>query len=665
MKLSTRMTIGMGLPTLFLLFFIGNMLLTDYRDRDVSIVMENNLVFMDAIAAVTFDLQKERGLSAIYVKTGDQGAVSAQRDATDRDIGALRALLGGKNKVEKWFQGLDRALDEIASVRTTVRPGAPAEEVIAAYTQIVRKLLGYNAAAVNAPTAFGLGKVMGSVGILSEAQESAGLLRVTISTILASGGAPTDTQWKRVSRSIETLLLLLDSPSLVLSPEERGMLKELRNGEAMKYVREVAVNILKFGDRGAGSKGQAEDFFRQSSILVKGAHEINLDILTNLKKRAEATRAKATRGMAVSAVSGLIFTVAVVLLMFWMQRGIVQPVVRTSEMLRDIAEGEGDMTRRLDAASKDEIGDMARWFNLFIEKIQDVIRGISASAQSLASSSANLSSISSQMSSGTADMSSRAGGVAAAAEEMSANMNSVAAATEEAATNMGLVASATEQMTSTVAEIARNMEKARNITGEAVADAKSASADIDALGHSAQDIGKVTETITEISEQTNLLALNATIEAARAGEAGKGFAVVANEIKELARQTAEATREIRGKIEGIQRSTQGTVTRIQGIGRVIGEIDGIVSTIATAAEEQSVTMREIASNVAQAAQGIQEVTRNVSESSAVSGEIARDIAGVNQAAGEMADGSNLVKMNAGELSRQSEELRALVGRFKV
>jgi methyl-accepting chemotaxis protein len=109
---------------------------------------------------------------------------------------------------------------------------------------------------------------------------------------------------------------------------------------------------------------------------------------------------------------------------------------------------------------------------------------------------------------------------------------------------MGMVAATVEQMTDTVTEIALNMEKAREITTEAVSDVKSASEKVDELGRSARDIGKVTETITGISEQTNLLALNATIEAARAGEAGKGFAVVANEIKELARQTATATRDI-------------------------------------------------------------------------------------------------------------------------
>jgi hypothetical protein len=123
---------------------------------------------------------------------------------------------------------------------------------------------------------------------------------------------------------------------------------------------------------------------------------------------------------------------------------------------------------------------------------------------------------------------------------------------------------------------------------------------------------KSQKSITEISEQTNLLALNATIEAARAGEAGKGFAVVANEIKELARQTAAATLgDQEPASTGIQGSTDATVGQIEAITDVIGEVNDIVTTIATAVEEQAVTSQEIANNVAQASQGIQEVNENV------------------------------------------------------
>jgi methyl-accepting chemotaxis protein len=344
---------------------------------------------------------------------------------------------------------------------------------------------------------------------------------------------------------------------------------------------------------------------------------------------------------------------------------ITRPIVTASDMLKDIAQGEGDLTRRLEVDSRDEVGEMAKWFNMFVENIQRIIASVAENARQVNDSSSELNAISDQMSAGAGQTSDKANTVAAASEEMSTNMNSVAAAMEQASTNVGMVASAAEEMTATINEIAQNTEKARGITGEAVTQAGNASGQVAELGTAAQEIGKVIETITEISEQVNLLALNATIEAARAGEAGKGFAVVANEIKDLARQTAEATGEIKSRVEGIQNSTEGTVTEIGNITRVVNEVNEIVSTIATAVEEQSVTTNEIAGNVSQAAQGIDEVNENVAQSSSVSTEISHDIAEVTQAANEISNSSAQISMSAESLSQLAQQLNDMVGRFKV
>jgi methyl-accepting chemotaxis protein len=314
---------------------------------------------------------------------------------------------------------------------------------------------------------------------------------------------------------------------------------------------------------------------------------------------------------------------------------------------------------------QDELDKMAAWINTFVTRVAKMIKDIAKDSEILNNSSTDLSSLSGQLSGGAENMAGKANTVAVAAEEMSSNMNSVAAAMEEAATNVGMVATAAEQMTSTINEIAQNSERASNITGEAVVQTQSASKKVDELGRAAHEIGKVVETITEISEQVNLLALNATIEAARAGEAGRGFAVVANEIKDLAKQTAGATQEIKGKIGAIQGSTAATVTEIEQISKIINDVNEIVSIIATAVEEQSVTTKEIAGNVAQASQGIQEVNENVSQSSSVSAEIANDISVVNQSAGEMSNSSAQVNLSAEELTKMGAKLNKMVGKFKV
>ncbi len=363
-------------------------------------------------------------------------------------------------------------------------------------------------------------------------------------------------------------------------------------------------------------------------------------------------------------ISILCAAVALVLLWF-VARGIVGPMRDVADMLKDISEGEGDLTKRLEIKSEDEVGQVAGYFNNFVEKLQGIIKDIAGNAGTLNTSSNDLSKLSGQMSNGAENMSSKSNTVAASAEQMNSNMHSVAAAMEQAATNVDMVAGAAEEMTATINEIAQNSEKARLITDEAVAQSQRASDLVDELGRAAQEIGQVTEAIADISAQTNLLALNATIEAARAGESGKGFAVVANEIKDLARQTAEATQEIKEKIEGIQCSTSGTIKEIELISKVINDVNEIVSTIATAVEEQSVTTKEIAGNVAQASLGIQEVNQNVAHSTSASSEIAKEISDVNQSAGEMLHSSSKVNLNADELNRLAGQLQEMVGRFKV
>lgn len=357
--------------------------------------------------------------------------------------------------------------------------------------------------------------------------------------------------------------------------------------------------------------------------------------------------------------------VIVVALFLALRRLLIRPIDGVAERIRDIAEGEGDLTMRLTIASEDEIGNLSRWFNLFVANLQGIISEVAGNAETLSVSSTSLTELSRKMSRGGESLSEGSNAVASATEEMSANMTSVATASQEAAANVNMVATAAEEMSATVEEIARNSERAHSTTTTAVSQAKSASEKINALGVAAQDIGKVTEAITEISEQTNLLALNATIEAARAGEEGKGFAVVAGEIKELARQTAESSREIKTRIDGIQGSTAETVTEIEKVSTVISDVNEIVSSIATAVEEQSVTTREIAANVVQAFSGIDSVNENVNQSSAVAEAISRDIGQVSLSAEAMSGDSSEVNRSAEALASLAVQLKEMVGKFRV
>ncbi|MBF0467525.1 MAG: methyl-accepting chemotaxis protein [Desulfamplus sp.] len=354
-----------------------------------------------------------------------------------------------------------------------------------------------------------------------------------------------------------------------------------------------------------------------------------------------------------------------VLMFLFMARSMLMPINSAVKGLKEIATGEGDLTMRLAVNSKDEIGELAIWFNTFMEKLQDIIRRIMENSKKVDDSSTQLSSIALELSSGAKNTATRATNVAVAAEEMSSNISNVAAAMEQSSTNTNMVASAAEEMNSTINEIAQNAEKARSISHDAVDKSRSAFNRMSELGKAAQAIGKVTETIKEISDQTKLLSLNATIEAARAGEAGKGFAVVANEIKELSNQTAQATLDIKNQIDGIQSMTDLSIKEIDQISGVINGVNEIVSSIAAAVEEQSAATSEISGNINQVSTGIQEVNENISQSSSVAQDITSEIAQVNSAAEQISNSSSQVKLSAENLNGMSRSLNAIVGKFKV
>ena len=364
--------------------------------------------------------------------------------------------------------------------------------------------------------------------------------------------------------------------------------------------------------------------------------------------------------------AGGIFLVLTVLAVLWFVKGIMALLGHDPSEIANVANqiAAGDLTYQFPTTGKPLTGVYASMQQM-TTNLKNMFNDISQGIQTLTSSSTELSAVSQQMTSGAERSSQKANNVASAAEEMATAMNSVAAATEQTSANLQMIVAAAEEMSATINEIASNTAKGSQTTTQAVEKAEHISQRVDALGKAAAEISKVTEAIADISEQTNLLALNATIEAARAGEAGKGFAVVAGEIKELAKQTARATDEIGLKIGEVQTSTTESVEAIKAIVEIIADINSIVSSVATAIEEQSATTQEISNNVSQAATGVQEVNENVNQTSTVAAEVTADVHQVSQSADEITAGSMQINESALELSKLSESLNEMVSRFKL
>ena len=296
----------------------------------------------------------------------------------------------------------------------------------------------------------------------------------------------------------------------------------------------------------------------------------------------------------------------------------------------------GDLTREIDVSGDDSIGQMGSGLNSFLSNLRGKISGIAANSEHLAGSSCELSAISQQMGSSSEETTSQANAVSQAARTVNENIQTVASGTVE--------------MSASIDEIAKNTSMASSIASKGVGVAQETSHTITKLVESSQDIGQIVNVITSIAQQTNLLALNATIEAARAGEAGKGFAVVANEVKQLAEETAEATKNIGMKIDVIQSDSIAATEAITSVCDVISEINDIQGTISSAVEEQSATANEMA--------------RNVSDATGATEEIAKAIEGVAQAAQETSTGASSVQSSSGDLSRMADELQEMVSSFK-
>jgi methyl-accepting chemotaxis protein len=335
---------------------------------------------------------------------------------------------------------------------------------------------------------------------------------------------------------------------------------------------------------------------------------------------------------------------------FFITRSILTGVNKIVERIRDVAEGEGDLTKRVEV-TKDELGVVATWFNAFVQRVHDTIYEVSKSAETVAAAATQIAASSDEMSKGMQNQQMQSNQVSAAVEQMSASVREVAQNAKEATE----AAKSGGNQAQDGGDIVEKTIVGMNAINCEVAESSNA---VSELGKRGEEIGEVISVINDIADQTNLLALNAAIEAARAGEHGRGFAVVADEVRKLAERTTQATQEVADSIQAIQCETKSAV------GRMSNSTDRVSEGVEFA-QQAGESLTSIVSSSKGVASMIESIAAAADQQSAASTEISRNVEQINAVTNESAQGVAQAAEAANQLSVHAEELQSLVGQFKL
>ncbi|WP_369720639.1 methyl-accepting chemotaxis protein [Bradyrhizobium sp. LLZ17] len=528
-----------------------------------------------------------------------------------------------------------------------------------------------------------LNAILGAVDLSADDATEAARTVAQISTVSANGNLMAADMMAALSANNSDTLEAIEKEFKTTRDRVKSNLEDLPNIPSMQAVRDTIQKLFAFGEGKTGVfkiRQKELDSIDYGQTILDETRKLNVglgisvqQLVDGVQKETNASTFQARQEISLAttamlALGALTLVGSALFVWLYVGRSILRRIRELQRAMQLLSAGDLD-TEIVRSRQNDEIGAMKETLTVFRDSMiearalaseQDKDRV--AEAERAAHMEAKIAEFEGAMRSALDNLAQSANSMQSTAQSMSttadqsnALVNAVASAAEETSVNVQTVSSGTEQLSSSIEEISKQVVTSAAIARKAVDEAGATDATMQTLADSASRISVVVDLIQTIASQTNLLALNATIEAARAGEAGRGFAVVASEVKSLASQTAKATEEIRTQIASMQQVTTSAVGAIQGIGRIIGEINDVTTTIAAAVEEQGAATREIARNIQHAAGGTSEVSSNivgVSTASAEAGAAASEVLGASDALRREAD------MLRGEIDAFLNNMRA-------
>ena len=430
--------------------------------------------------------------------------------------------------------------------------------------------------------------------------------------------------------------------SQVVSAELLNQLKQSTSNEPINSLdqeRQVLQLLLPFQVAGTSTRWTLAIALPTSAVFAE---------LTTLQADLTQQAQDDTLGMA---LVGLLVAAAGMLMIGFVAHGIARPLKQMVVMLDDIAQGDGDLTRRLQVDRNDELGQIALGFNTFLGKLQGMIGQVVVSVQKVSDSSEHTADIAIRTNQGVQKQLSEIELVATAVHEMTATAQDVARNATHAAEAANHADHAANQGKQTVQNTADSIAALAQEIGRAVSV-------VQTLAKDSENINAILVAIRGIAEQTNLLALNAAIEAARAGEQGRGFAVVADEVRNLAQKTQKATEEIQTMIQQLQQGTRDVV-------KVMEDSQDKTEISVQQASQAAAALESITQAVSVINDMNTQIASAAEEQSAVAEDINRNVTNIGQVANEVAGGADEASQASAELTKLAEQQRRLINQFKV